>query len=93
VDGCRPASRTATCSARHTDRVFCTGEYSPTTEAGISPFSDDLDWSMCAPDLKQVFDQIAASTDLVTDKDRNGYSLRSWEASPLSDNFLYSRPR
>ena len=72
---------------------FCTGEYSPATEAGISPFSDDLDWSMCAPELKQVFDRIAASTKLVTEKDRNGYSLRSWEASPLSDNFLFSQPR
>lgn len=69
---------------------FCTGEYSPGTEAGISPFTRDIDWSLCAGDLKTLFDQVAASTTLVTERDRNGYSLRDWDASPLSDNFLYA---
>ncbi len=67
---------------------FCTAEYSPATEAGISPFAPDLDWNMCDSDLKRVFDQIAATTTRVTAKDRNGYSLAAWTASPLSDNFV-----
>jgi dTDP-4-dehydrorhamnose 3,5-epimerase len=71
---------------------FCTGEYSPTTEAGISPFAPDIDWSMCDPHLKRTFDEVAASTTLVTDKDRNGYTLGAWSASPLSDNFVYAQP-
>ncbi|HXH22580.1 MAG TPA: dTDP-4-dehydrorhamnose 3,5-epimerase family protein [Dehalococcoidia bacterium] len=68
---------------------FCTGEYSPSTEAGISPFAPDLDWSMCAPELKRVFDEVSRRTSLVTEKDRNGYTLAAWTASPLSDNFIY----
>jgi dTDP-4-dehydrorhamnose 3,5-epimerase len=71
---------------------FCTGEYSPATEAGISPFAPDIDWSMCDRDLKHTFDGVALSTTLVTDKDRNGYTLGAWSASPLSDNFVYAQP-
>ena len=28
---------------------LCSGEYNPKSEAGISPFSDDIDWSLCNP--------------------------------------------
>ena len=28
---------------------FCSGEYSQGCEAGISPLSLDIDWSLCAP--------------------------------------------
>ena len=31
---------------------FCTGEYSPGCEAGISPLADDIDWSLCDAELK-----------------------------------------
>ncbi|MCA9864149.1 MAG: dTDP-4-dehydrorhamnose 3,5-epimerase family protein [Thermomicrobiales bacterium] len=68
---------------------LCSGEYSPGNEAGISPIADDLDWSLCDPDLASLFKQIAHSTDLMTDKDRNGFSLAAWTADPRSENFLY----
>ncbi len=70
---------------------FCTGEYSPATEAGISPLAEDLDWSLCSAGLRKLFEDIAGSTRLMTEKDRNGYSLTAWTASPLSDNFVYGQ--
>jgi dTDP-4-dehydrorhamnose 3,5-epimerase len=69
---------------------FCTGEYSPGNEGTVSPFAKDLDWSLCAPDLKTLFDGIAATTTLVTQKDRDGHSLASWQASAPADKFVYS---
>ena len=68
---------------------LCSGEYSPGNEAGISPVADDLDWSLCDTDLASLFQQIARSTELMTDKDRNGLSLASWTADPRSENFQY----
>jgi len=68
---------------------LCSGEYSPGNEAGISPVADDLDWTLCEPELASLFQQIALGTELMTDKDRNGFSLASWTADPRSENFLY----
>ena len=68
---------------------LCSGEYSPGNEAGISPIADDIDWSLCDPDLASLFQQIAQTTDLMTDKDRHGFSLASWTADPRSENFRY----
>jgi dTDP-4-dehydrorhamnose 3,5-epimerase len=68
---------------------FCTGEYSPTTEAGISPLAPDIDWSLCDPELRAIFEDVAYKTRLMTEKDRNGYTIAAWQASPLSDNFVY----
>jgi dTDP-4-dehydrorhamnose 3,5-epimerase len=66
---------------------FCSGEYSPGNEAGLSPVADDLDWSLSAPDLRDQFQAIARSTSLMTDKDRNAYSLAAWTADPRSEHF------
>jgi dTDP-4-dehydrorhamnose 3,5-epimerase len=69
---------------------FCSGEYSPSCEAGISPLAGDLDWSLCQPDLKTAFDEIVASGPLISDKDRGGRSLAAWESDPNSESFLYN---
>lgn len=69
---------------------LCSGEYSPGNEAGISPIADDLDWSLCEPELAALFQQIAHGTELMTDKDRNGFSLARWTADPRSEIFLYN---
>jgi dTDP-4-dehydrorhamnose 3,5-epimerase len=37
---------------------FCSGEYSPGCEAGISPLAGDIDWTLCDTNLKQLFDSI-----------------------------------
>lgn len=70
---------------------FCTGEYSQGCEAGISPLAVDIDWSMCDPALKKEFDAIAAATRLMTDKDRNGFSLDAWVRDTRSDNFIFGK--
>ena len=68
---------------------LCSGEYSPGCEAGISPVADDLDWSLCRPELRDQFQAIARSTTLMSEKDRDGLSLRTWTADERSENFLY----
>jgi dTDP-4-dehydrorhamnose 3,5-epimerase-like enzyme len=68
---------------------FCSGEYSPGCEAGISPLAEDIDWSLCDANLKKLFDNIVPSTNLITDKDRNGFTVDGWKNDKRSDNFIY----
>ena len=70
---------------------FCTGEYSPGCEGCISPLSKDIDWSRADSGLKKEFDSIAAKTTLMTDKDRNGFSLEAWVKEDRSNNFIYGK--
>jgi len=70
---------------------FCTGEYSPGNEAGISPLSEDIDWSLCDSNLKDIFDRICSSDKLMTEKDINGYSVSSWDKNSFSQNFIYEK--
>jgi len=69
---------------------FCTGQYSPGCEAGISPLAADLDWSLCQPALKELFDQVAQQP-VISDKDRHGLTLQQWLADPRSEQFLFGR--
>ncbi len=69
---------------------FCSGEYSPGNEAGISPLAEDIDWSLCDPGLRETFHEIASGSSLITDKDRNGLSVSAWEGDERSENFIYS---
>jgi dTDP-4-dehydrorhamnose 3,5-epimerase len=70
---------------------FCSGEYNPSCEAAISPFADDIDWSLCDAGLRDTFRKIAHASPLITDKDRTGHSVRSWESDPRSGNFDYGK--
>ena len=72
-----------------TIEYFCSGEYSPGCEAGISPLAPDIDWSLCDPELKKLFDGIAPTTELITEKDRDGFTLEAWNEDERSENFLY----
>lgn len=67
---------------------FCTGEWSPGNEAGISPFAQDIDWSLCDKELKEKYFQILNGNPLITEKDKNGMSLEEWEKHPESQKFL-----
>jgi dTDP-4-dehydrorhamnose 3,5-epimerase len=69
---------------------FCSGEYSPNCEAGISPLTGDIDWSICNSELKKGFDTIASASPLMTEKDRHGFSLSSWLDNPNSSRFVFS---
>jgi len=70
---------------------FCSGEYSPGCEAGISPLAKDIDWSLCDKDLKELFDSISHQTSRISDKDRNGFSVAEWEVNENSKNFIYGK--
>ena len=69
---------------------FCSGEYSPGNEAGISPMAEDIDWSLCEPNLRETFYEISSSTPLITDKDRDGLSVSAWQRDERSENFVYA---
>ncbi|HTY13511.1 MAG TPA: dTDP-4-dehydrorhamnose 3,5-epimerase family protein [Candidatus Omnitrophota bacterium] len=66
---------------------FCSGSYSPGCEAGISPFAEDIDWSLCPEPLREEFLKIRSGTPLMTDKDRNGFTVGGWSKDSRSDNF------
>jgi dTDP-4-dehydrorhamnose 3,5-epimerase len=70
---------------------FCTGEYSQGCEAGISPLSKDIDWSLCNSEIKAVFDSIVPVSEFISDKDKNGHTLASWLEDKNSDNFIYGK--
>ena len=72
---------------------FCSGEYSPGHEAGISPLAEDIDWSLCDQNLRETFYEIASSTRLITDKDRHSLSVSAWERDERSNNFVYAGGR
>lgn len=72
-----------------TIEYFCTGEYNPECEVGISPLAPDIDWSLCDQLLKEQFAEIAGSTELMSKRDRNGLSVSEWENDPRSRNFIY----
>lgn len=68
---------------------FCTGWWAPQTEAGISPFADDIDWSLCEPKLKDIFDGFKIKEPLISEKDKNGLTLKEWLSDKRSENFVY----
>ncbi|RKY34180.1 MAG: hypothetical protein DRP78_06935 [Candidatus Omnitrophota bacterium] len=68
---------------------FCSAEYSPGCEAGISPLAQDIDWSICDLDLKNKIKPMIKTTQLITDKDKNAFTLASWQSDRRSDNFIY----
>ena len=70
---------------------LCSGEYSPGCEAGISPLAKDIDWTVCEPTLKDLFDSIAPLTSLISDKDKNGLSINEWNCDERSNNFIHGK--
>ena len=73
-----------------TVEYFCSGEYSPGCEAGISPLADDIDWSLSEPELARIVgDRLSSQARLMTDKDRDGFSLAAWGEQPGAREFVY----
>jgi dTDP-4-dehydrorhamnose 3,5-epimerase len=70
---------------------FCTGEYSPGCEAGISPLAADIDWSLAEPALLARFRELVASGPVISDKDRSGLTVAAWTADACSDVFAIDR--
>jgi dTDP-4-dehydrorhamnose 3,5-epimerase len=69
---------------------LCTGEYSQGCEAGISPLAPDLDWSLCDPKMHALFKQRVDAGALLSDKDRNGFTLAQWSADARSHNYEFT---
>lgn len=70
---------------------FCSAEYKPACEAGISPLAPDFDWSLCDQALKSEFERILAGAPLISDKDRHAPSLAGWKVDSRSGHFVYDR--
>lgn len=68
---------------------FCSGEYSPGCEAGISPLAEDLDWSLCPQPLGREFRALVESKPTISDKDRSAPSLAQWASDPRANTFRY----
>jgi dTDP-4-dehydrorhamnose 3,5-epimerase len=68
---------------------YCTGFWNPNCETGISPLAEDIDWSICDPNLKNLINSTHASGNLIIkDKDRDGHTLASWSKTVESDLFI-----
>lgn len=65
---------------------FCSGVYNGDCEAGISPFAEDIDWSICDAKMKNLFFDLKDNF-IATSKDINGLSFKSWIESSDSQNF------
>lgn len=72
---------------------FCTGEHSPGCEAAVSPLADDLDWSLCSPELRREFDDLVGRGVVISDKDQAAGTVTSWKADTRSVNFRYDELR
>ncbi|MDR1315191.1 MAG: dTDP-4-dehydrorhamnose 3,5-epimerase family protein [Deltaproteobacteria bacterium] len=66
---------------------LCTGDWSPGNEAGISPVSPDLDWTLCDPGLKGVYEGVLSEGAALSEKDRAGDTLAAWLAREESALF------
>jgi len=70
---------------------FCTGAYNPACEAGISPLSTDIDWSLCDLELRQLFQEHVSAPQhlLISNKDRDGLSVARWLSDPRARAFVF----
>ena len=75
-------------------QYLCTGEYNKDCEAGISPFAEDIDWSLS--DNEIVFSYLKLYSDPsqpaelfnITEKDENGLTVEEWKNNPNSKKFM-----
>jgi dTDP-4-dehydrorhamnose 3,5-epimerase len=65
---------------------FCSESYNGECEAGISPFAEDIDWSICDKNLKNKFFELKDSF-IATPKDINGLSVKEWLSRKEANNF------
>ena len=70
---------------------ICSGEHNPRCEIAISPLAEDIDWSLCESRLKENFDNLISNVALISEKDRNGLTLKKWYEDDRSENFFCSR--
>ncbi len=69
---------------------FCDEVWNPKSEASISPIAPDINWSSCENKFKILFNQVLSQKPLISDKDKNGFTIKDWSQNPDSENFVYS---
>lgn len=67
---------------------FCTGKWSQGNEASIYPFSEEIDWSLVDSKTLEKFKALKDKA-IISEKDRNGISLKEWLESDFSRLFEY----
>lgn len=72
-----------------TIEYFCTASWNPGGEGGITPLSDGLDWSLCAPSVAGTVRRALAGKPILSEKDRRAATLSSWLADARSDRFRW----
>ena len=65
---------------------FCSGAYNGECEAVVSPFAEDIDWSICDAVLKNKFFELKDSF-IATPKDINGLSVNEWLSRTDANKF------
>jgi dTDP-4-dehydrorhamnose 3,5-epimerase len=69
---------------------LCTSGWSPGCEASISPLAEDIDWSLCEPELADEVRSLLDGDAILSGKDRDGPSLAAWLEDPRSDEFIFA---
>ena len=69
---------------------LCTSSWSQGNEASISPLADDIDWSLCEPDLAAEVRELLAGDAVMNDKDRDGHTLASWSEDAAARRFAWA---
>ena len=77
-------------SRGHANRILLLGRVQPGCEAGISPLSGDLDWSLCEPGLRAAFAELASARRAVFGQGRNGLPCKPGRA--IRQRKLHLRP-
>lgn len=72
-----------------TIEYLCTATWSRETEFGISPLSDDIDWSLCDKECKVEFMRAISSNANINERDKNYPNLRNWLEDDRSANFVF----
>lgn len=67
---------------------YCTSQYSPKTEASISPIASDIDWSLADKDLADQYKQ-SLPTANISEKDKEGITLAQWIKDERSQFYKY----
>jgi len=67
---------------------FCTGQWAPDTEQGISPLAGDIDWSVFDKNIKAKIDHLIGENAVLNEKDKKGLTLEQWKNSEDSKNFI-----
>jgi dTDP-4-dehydrorhamnose 3,5-epimerase len=69
---------------------FCTSEYNAAGEGGLSPLSEDLDWSLCDNKLRDKYLRfINNSKVILSEKDILAPDFTAWQKGSLAGIFPY----